>query len=550
MKNAAKVCYSAYRQVHRPSQVMILFYLLAGGLFCFAVTCPVEAATYYCDPNGNNSNDGSAAHPWGTLQSAIAAGKFGEHRDEGTIKSGDTVKLNTGFHGRASFRDSYPEPTNEVAYITIESNGTAIADVNSMAFGYCHYWHIKGIRMSPSFSTPSGVTRHNATNSVSDNVIIDMYNDNHIIIEDCNIFTVADSSGWDANDWTCKVRSASHLTFSDNINWLNNHVKNICRGISGASNSTVSGNTIDGFSEDAMRISGPNSIIQDNIITNSMTNTTVSPNDWHVDAMQQAYPDNGNNMIIRRNYICSCTDPNRTSTTCLQGMFLEVDMNDSLIENNVVVTMDNAWGIGMWRAFNTKILNNTVLGTYGRGQWPPISFTYSGSSNATVRNNIANNFPSGAGVTADHNFDISNYNPDVEFVDYAHGNVRLRAGSHFIDAGSSLNAPAEDLDRNSRPRGQGYDVGAYEYIVADSNNRAPILQEIGNKSVNENALLTFTVTATDPDGDTVTYSYSGLPAGASFSSQTFNWTPTYAQTGTYQVTFIAGDGQAQDSETI
>jgi hypothetical protein len=87
-------------------------------------------------------------------------------------------------------------------------------------------------------------------------------------------------------------------------------------------------------------------------------------------------------------------------------------------------------------------------------------------------------------------------------------------------------------------------------ITVNNVNRPPVLAAIGNKSVSENITLSFSVSATDPDGDTVTYSYSGLPVGASFSSQTFNWTPTYAQTGTYQITFTASDGQAQDFETV
>jgi PKD repeat protein len=52
------------------------------------------------------------------------------------------------------------------------------------------------------------------------------------------------------------------------------------------------------------------------------------------------------------------------------------------------------------------------------------------------------------------------------------------------------------------------------------------------------------VAATDPDGDPITYSAGNLPAGASFdpATQTFSWTPTYRQAGTYTVTFTASDG--------
>jgi PKD repeat protein len=60
--------------------------------------------------------------------------------------------------------------------------------------------------------------------------------------------------------------------------------------------------------------------------------------------------------------------------------------------------------------------------------------------------------------------------------------------------------------------------------------------------------LTIVVSATDPDGDAVGFTASGLPAGASFTTNTFSWTPSAA--GSYSVTFIATDGQLTDSETV
>src|SRR5208337_1533246 len=68
-----------------------------------------------------------------------------------------------------------------------------------------------------------------------------------------------------------------------------------------------------------------------------------------------------------------------------------------------------------------------------------------------------------------------------------------------------------------------------------STNQAPVLDPIGDKSVDENSQLQFTVVATDPDGDALTYSASNLPAGASFDpdTHTFTWTPNYGQAGNY-----------------
>jgi beta propeller repeat protein/parallel beta-helix repeat protein len=81
-------------------------------------------------------------------------------------------------------------------------------------------------------------------------------------------------------------------------------------------------------------------------------------------------------------------------------------------------------------------------------------------------------------------------------------------------------------------------------------NHAPVLAEVGDQGVNENDLLSFTIAATDVDGDSITYSASGLPTGATFSGQTFTWTPTYDQAGGFGVTFAASDGSLEDSEAI
>lgn len=73
------------------------------------------------------------------------------------------------------------------------------------------------------------------------------------------------------------------------------------------------------------------------------------------------------------------------------------------------------------------------------------------------------------------------------------------------------------------------------YIFLNHPNQAPALDPIGNKTVNEGEALTFTVHATDPDGDALTYSASNLPVGATFSTTTgiFSWTPSYNQSGNY-----------------
>jgi hypothetical protein len=89
--------------------------------------------------------------------------------------------------------------------------------------------------------------------------------------------------------------------------------------------------------------------------------------------------------------------------------------------------------------------------------------------------------------------------------------------------------------------------------INDAMNRAPELDAIGNRTATEGVPLSFTVSGSDPDGDSLSYSASNLPSGAEFeaSNRTFSWTPSYDQSGTYsQVRFEVTDGRLSTSEEI
>ncbi len=81
-------------------------------------------------------------------------------------------------------------------------------------------------------------------------------------------------------------------------------------------------------------------------------------------------------------------------------------------------------------------------------------------------------------------------------------------------------------------------------------NQAPVLNPIGDKEVNEGEELSFEVTATDENGDELTYSAEGLPEGAVFEEGVFTWTPSYEQAGEYEVTFKVGDGEFEANVII
>ncbi|MFA5144191.1 MAG: S8 family serine peptidase [Candidatus Omnitrophota bacterium] len=90
-------------------------------------------------------------------------------------------------------------------------------------------------------------------------------------------------------------------------------------------------------------------------------------------------------------------------------------------------------------------------------------------------------------------------------------------------------------------------------LTVNNVNGSPAITPIGDKNVNRGETLKFTVKATDPDGDAVSYQMYNAPSNANMNSQTgaFSWCPTKYQVGNFKVLFVAKDSKNnQSSETI
>jgi len=83
-------------------------------------------------------------------------------------------------------------------------------------------------------------------------------------------------------------------------------------------------------------------------------------------------------------------------------------------------------------------------------------------------------------------------------------------------------------------------------------NQPPILTLPASASVDEGKLLTIKAEATDPNGDPVSLSASGLPVNAVFiqATGTLTFAPDYNQAGTYPITITASDGQDSSSKIV
>ena len=87
-------------------------------------------------------------------------------------------------------------------------------------------------------------------------------------------------------------------------------------------------------------------------------------------------------------------------------------------------------------------------------------------------------------------------------------------------------------------------------VTVNEVNDAPVLDAIGSKTAVAGQALTFTATATDPEGDPLTFSLVGAPAGASINATTGAFSYTPASAGTVSLTVKVSDGKLTDQEKI
>jgi hypothetical protein len=217
--------------------------------------------------------------------------------------------------------------------------------------------------------------------------------------------------------------------------------------------------------------------------------------------------------------VTNCTFSGNTATTgngLGGGMY---NLDSSLTVTNCTFSGNSA-GAGGGGMMNDEYSSSTVTNCtfsrnnafYGGGMynynhsWPAVTnCTFSGnsavlgggmynesSSSPTVTNNILwedspdeiYNLGSSPIVTYS---DIQggftgtgNIDADPKFVDAANEDYHLQQGSPCIDTGTPSGAPATDLEGNPRPQGAGYDMGAYEFLLAKTTAMPWILLLLGD----------------------------------------------------------------------
>jgi len=134
-------------------------------------------------------------------------------------------------------------------------------------------------------------------------------------------------------------------------------------------------------------------------------------------------------------------------------------------------------------------------------------------------------------------------------------NHKYISGGTITDDNIVLTNGLNDIAVNSDTSSGEYSTRA-DIRISVYDNSPPILNAIEDKEVNENELVTFTVMATDPDGDSLTFPQpENLPSGVTFTDNdnntaTFSWQTGYDDEGTYDITIVASDGNGGTDSKI
>ncbi len=143
---------------------------------------------------------------------------------------------------------------------------------------------------------------------------------------------------------------------------------------------------------------------------------------------------------------------------------------------------------------------------------------------------------------------IDNYPANITFVDSGNGHGWFRFAPSYTQSGVyDILFLASDGDL--------VDTAIVQITVNESGNQHPVITPVQSQEVNEGEHLEFVLIATDPEGSIPILSAMNMPANSAFIDSgnghgLYQFDPDFFQSGVYDVSFIAFDGQYADTELV
>ncbi|MBN2270289.1 MAG: hypothetical protein JXN61_06730 [Sedimentisphaerales bacterium] len=422
----------------------------------------LNASVFYVDPEtGRMDNDGSAEHPWKTVQQVFeqnliqtrdAAGRL--KNEHAPVNGGDTILLRSGYHGEINCRVAYNDE-----FITIAAQEGHKPKVRRVFFSEAGKWIIRGLTVSPSFAAEYKPDRLI--------YIVDWGGpSSDFVIENNTLYSSADAPSWSAEQWD-KLSCYGITVIGKRMRIRNNVLRYVNYGIIIVGDQiAVERNLIEHIAGDGIVCSADNASLLYNKIK-----YFYKVNDNHDDGIQFHRGRDKTtpilNAVVRGNSVVAWDNALKNP---LIGSPQGICNFDSpainwRIENNLVLVRHHH-GITIGGCQNGVIVNNLAYNPYGGDFFAGImlgtTHGKTASENTIVRNNLVDSEISAPGIghTIDHNIIVSE--PVLYFRDAGNFDMRHKEGSPAIDAGSAELAPEIDIDGVKRPQGADIDVGPYE----------------------------------------------------------------------------------------
>lgn len=379
-------------------------------LVVLLIPIAARATDYYVSPTGSDSNSGSQASPWLTINHA-----------NGVVVAGDTVHVADGTYNVSNSGTGYY--TGGVATTV---SGTASARIRYVSI---NKWGAKIVSSGYTYNPSTGVSTgandawYN-TGSYVDIVGFDITADGHIgILNDGSYVNELSNR---IHDITAPYACNGFTGGSAGIDNAND--------ISTASGSSANGNWIYNLGDQTNRCeSGAHGVYQAVPGGTIENNLIYQVSGFGVHLYHQA-----SNVTVLFN-------------TIFQGV-------GGIVVGASVGYIDDY----------TNVSNNIFV---DHQTWGILENGYAGDHN-TYSNNVIYDNPTNLSLQSGHSatgtVSAAESTLFVNWQSNGSGNYHLKAGSPAIDAANPSYPVSTDFDGVSRPQGAGYDIGAYEYVLRPS----------------------------------------------------------------------------------
>ncbi len=394
-------------------QTLALTGMLFGGLASAAQSSDQPRGNvFYCDPvKGSPNGDGSAARPWRTIEEVLAAKRVQFRDVNGTpanpdapVKPGDTVLLCSGWQGVIHILEGYNDQ-----FITIGAAPGQTPQVGWVEIGEGRKWRVKGLTVSRSLApTPLG-------GRPTRNLVMlgerGGEQSAELVVENCYIYSVLDTSLWTAQDWIDKPASGIWLGRHGKGHIArNNYLFNTRFGINlCAPDSIAEGNVIANFSADGIRATRDGQIVQYNVIKNVFVGARDGDAN-HDDGIQVFLFGAGRGTVrdltLRGNIILARETEGLPFPNGLQGIgCFDGPLFNFTVEQNVI-GVSHYHGVSLYDAQGCTIQDNVCFSHDPKLQpWVMLGQKSKQAHGNVVRNNFAHsfNFKADAEVKAECN---------------------------------------------------------------------------------------------------------------------------------------------------